>query len=150
MVFIGKRYKRKVEQFNTLVGQPPQERFRSIPPARTLVLFDPTKEFVLPLISIAFIWAAPSHASTVLSVGDGDTITVTNGAQKIRVRLACIDAPETAQTPYGMESRQALQKVLPIGTEVTVRTKATDRYGRTGWGSIQRQHQHQPAAGRLW
>jgi len=77
------------------------------------------------------IVVAPSHASTVLSVGDGDTITITNGAQKTRVRLACIDAPETAQSPYGMESRQALQKLLPIGSEVTVRTKATDRYGRT-------------------
>lgn len=73
----------------------------------------------------------PVQAATVLSVGDGDTITITSGAQKIRVRLACIDAPETSQTPYGMESRQALQKLLPIGSEVTVRTKATDRYGRT-------------------
>lgn len=75
--------------------------------------------------------ALPVQAATVLSVGDGDTITITNGAQKIRVRLACIDAPETSQTPYGMESRQALQKLLLIGTEVTVRSKATDRYGRT-------------------
>ena len=71
------------------------------------------------------------QATTVLSVGDGDTITITNGAQKTRVRLACIDAPETSQTPSGMESRQALQKLLPIGAEVTVRSKATDRYGRT-------------------
>jgi len=75
--------------------------------------------------------ALPVQAATVLSVGDGDTITITSGAQKIRVRLACIDAPETSQTPYGMESRQALRKLLPIGTEVTVRSKATDRYGRT-------------------
>ena len=75
--------------------------------------------------------ALPVQAATVLSVGDGDTITVTNGAQKIRVRLACIDAPETSQSPYGIESREALQKLLPIGAEVTVRTKATDRYGRT-------------------
>ena len=75
--------------------------------------------------------ALPVQAATVLSVGDGDTITITNGAQKIRVRLACIDAPETSQTPYGMESRQALQKLLPIGTEVTVHTKTSDRYGRT-------------------
>ena len=75
--------------------------------------------------------ALPVQAATVISVGDGDTITVTNGAQKIRVRLACIDAPETSQSPYGMESRQALQKMLSIGAEVTVRTKATDRYGRT-------------------
>ena len=43
--------------------------------------------------------AIPVKAATVLSVGDGDTITVANGAQKIRVRLACIDAPETSQTP---------------------------------------------------
>ena len=75
--------------------------------------------------------ALPVQAATVLSVGDGDTITITSGAQKIRVRLACIDAPETSQTPSGMESRQALRKLLPIGTEVTVRSKATDRYGRT-------------------
>jgi len=75
--------------------------------------------------------ALPVQAATVLSVGDGDTITIASGAQKIRVRLACIDAPETSQTPYGMESRQVLQKLLPIGAEVTVRTKATDRYGRT-------------------
>jgi endonuclease YncB( thermonuclease family) len=73
----------------------------------------------------------PAHAAAVLSIGDGDTITVTEGAQKIRVRLACIDAPETSQSPYGIESRQALQRLLPIGTDVTIRTKATDRYGRT-------------------
>ena len=72
----------------------------------------------------------PVRAAIVLSVGDGDTITVTEGAQKIRVRLACIDAPETSQTPYGVESRQALQTLLPIRTEVTVKSKATDRYGR--------------------
>ena len=75
--------------------------------------------------------APPVLAATVLSVGDGDTITVKEGAQKTRVRFACIDAPETSQTPYGMESRQALQKLLPIGAEVTIRPKATDHYGRT-------------------
>ena len=95
------------------------------------MLFYPIKKFLLPFLSISFIWAAPSYASTVLSIGDGDTITITNGAQKTRVRLSCIDAPETSQAPYGMESRQSLQRLLPIGTEVTVRSKATDRYGRT-------------------
>ena len=73
----------------------------------------------------------PAHAAAVLSMGDGDTISVREGSQRIKVRLACIDAPETSQMPYGMESRQALQKLLSIGTEVTVRSKATDRYGRT-------------------
>ena len=82
----------------------------------------------LPFICLL---AIPAEAAIVLSVGDGDTITVTEDAQKIRVRLACVDAPETSQTPYGMESRQALQKLLPIGAEVTIRTKAIDRFGRT-------------------
>ena len=68
----------------------------------------------------------------MLSVGDGDTIRVTtpNGTNKTTVRLACIDAPETSQVP-GIDARQALQADLPIGTEVGLRTKATDRYGRT-------------------
>ena len=46
----------------------------------------------------------------VFSVGDGDTIRVTGttGANKTTVRLACIDAPETSQAPYGNDARQAL------------------------------------------
>jgi endonuclease YncB( thermonuclease family) len=95
------------------------------------VLFYPAKKFLLPILSIAFIWVAPSHASTVLSVGDGDTITVTEGSQRIKVRLACIDAPETSQSPNGMEARKALQVLLPIGSQVTLNSKATDRYGRS-------------------
>ena len=46
------------------------------------------------------------------------------------MRLACIDAPETSQV-LGIDARQALQKELAIGTEVGLRPKATDRYGRT-------------------
>ena len=74
---------------------------------------------------------APAHAASVLSVGDGDTITVTEGSRRIKVRLACIDAPETSQSPYGMEARKALQVLLPIGSQVTLNSKATDRYGRS-------------------
>ena len=75
--------------------------------------------------------AAPAKSSSVLSIGDGDTITVREGSQRIKVRLACIDAPETSQSPYGMDSRRALQCLLPIGSEVTLKTKAVDRYGRS-------------------
>ena len=68
----------------------------------------------------------------LLSIGDGDTIRVSGntGINKTTVRLACIDAPETSQV-LGIDARQALQADLPIGTEVGLRTKATDRYGRT-------------------
>ena len=47
------------------------------------------------------------------------------------MRLACIDAPETSQSPYGKAARQALKSLLPVGSDVTLRSKATDRYGRT-------------------
>ncbi len=69
-------------------------------------------------------------AATVLSIGDGDTISVLERGQKLKVRLACIDAPETAQSPYGMASRIQLKALLPLGSTVSLRVQAVDRYGR--------------------
>jgi endonuclease YncB( thermonuclease family) len=72
-----------------------------------------------------------SVRATVLSIGDGDTIRVRQAGQALTVRLACIDAPETAQSPWGQQARRYLQQRLPIGREVTLEVKTTDRYGRT-------------------
>ena len=83
------------------------------------------------LVLLLTLWAVPSNAAEVLSIGDGDTLTVKEGSQIIKVRLACIDAPETSQSPYGITARQALKSLLPVGTDVTLRSKATDRYGRS-------------------
>ena len=66
----------------------------------------------------------------MLSIGDGDTVRVLDGQQRVTVRLACIDAPEMSQQPYGVRSRQFLQDLLPIGSDVTVRIQTKDRYGR--------------------
>ena len=70
-------------------------------------------------------------AATVLSIGDGDTISVLERGQKLKVRLACIDAPETAQSPYGMASRNHLKALLPLGSKVSLRVQSVDRYGRS-------------------
>lgn len=83
------------------------------------------------LVVFTIFLLLPANAASVLSIGDGDTISVTEGNQPIKVRLACIDAPETSQTPYGIEARKQLQNLLPIGSEVTLKVKATDRYGRS-------------------
>ena len=69
-------------------------------------------------------------AATVVSIGDGDTISVLERGQKLKVRLACIDAPETAQSPYGLASRNQLKALLPLGSTVSLRVQAVDRYGR--------------------
>jgi endonuclease YncB( thermonuclease family) len=74
---------------------------------------------------------AQGHRARVVSIGDGDTIGVLSGGRTITVRLACIDAPETAQSPYGQQARRYLQQRLPLGREVTLAAKTTDRYGRT-------------------
>jgi endonuclease YncB( thermonuclease family) len=75
--------------------------------------------------------SAQALKGEVLSIGDGDTIRVRQGGRAITVRLACIDAPETAQRPYGQQARSYLQQRLPVGREVNLDVKTTDRYGRS-------------------
>lgn len=74
--------------------------------------------------------SAQALKAEVLSIGDGDTIRIRQGGRAITVRLACIDAPETAQSPYGRQARSTLQQRLPIGREVILDVKTTDLYGR--------------------
>jgi endonuclease YncB( thermonuclease family) len=50
-------------------------------------------------------------------VGDGDTIRVRMNGKPITVRLACIDAPEMAQRPYGQNARQYLQQQYALPQE---------------------------------
>jgi len=88
---------------------------------------------VLAGLSLAALvpFAQAAYAATVLSIGDGDTISVLERGQKLKVRLACIDAPETAQTPFGVASRNQLKALLPLGSTVSLRVQAVDRYGRS-------------------
>jgi micrococcal nuclease len=67
----------------------------------------------------------------VISVGDGDTLRVKQGGKTITVRLGCIDAPESAQKPWGQQSANRLKQLLPVGQAVQVRSIERDRYGRT-------------------
>jgi len=83
-----------------------------------------------PLLALILL-AASAPAATVLSVGDGDTIRVSDGPQRLTIRLACIDAPEMAQAPYGAQSREHLQQLLPVGSVVDLKVETKDRYGRT-------------------
>ena len=78
------------------------------------------RKFLLGVVALAAL-AWPSEVvaqgvkATVLSIGDGDTIRVRQAGKALTVRLACIDAPETAQGSYGQQARAYLQQRLPIG-----------------------------------
>lgn len=65
----------------------------------------------------------------VVSVQDGDTLTVLVAKRQVKVRLADIDAPESKQ-PFGSRSRQSLA-ALCFNKEARLETQGKDRYGRT-------------------
>lgn len=67
----------------------------------------------------------------VLSIGDGDTFRARVEGETITVRMACIDAAETAQLPWGEDARNHLNELLPINSTVKLRVADVDRYGRT-------------------
>lgn len=70
-------------------------------------------------------------APTVVSVGDGDTLRVKRGDKTITVRMSCIDAAETAQSPWGGMATAKLKELLPVGQAVELRVVDKDRYNRT-------------------
>ena len=65
----------------------------------------------------------------VVSVHDGDTLTVLVERRQVKVRLMDIDAPELRQ-PFGTRSRQSLAE-LCFGKEASLDVRGTDRYQRT-------------------
>ena len=80
---------------------------------------------LLPLSAVA-----EEQIGRVVGVTDGDTLTMLDGRkQQIKVRLAEIDTPESAQ-PYGTRAKQELSRLVH-GKTVTVKVQDIDRYGRT-------------------
>lgn len=64
----------------------------------------------------------------VVSVHDGDTLTVLEGTTQIKVRLSEIDAPELKQR-YGRRATLAIVVRL-LGRQVAIEPAGKDRYGR--------------------
>ena len=82
-------------------------------------------------VLLALCFTTSANAAMVVSVGDSDTIRVSEGSRRLTIRLACIDAPESSQRPWGARSTAFLKQLTPVGSEVTLRVQTTDRYGRT-------------------
>ena len=64
----------------------------------------------------------------VVRVIDGDTVDIRTDRGRVRVRLRCIDAPESKQY-YGWRSRWKLSRLVG-GETVRIAASGTDRYGR--------------------
>ena len=78
--------------------------------------------FALSAVILAFqLPAQADMTAKVVSIGDGDTLTVQQSSRKVTIRLSCIDAPERAQAPWGAESTAKLKGLLPIGQQVRIR-----------------------------
>lgn len=83
------------------------------------------------LLSLLFA-IAPARADVfgrVVSVHDGDTLTVLVNKRQMKVRLTDIDAPELKQ-PFGSRSRQSLAE-LCFGKDASLEVRGQDRYKRT-------------------
>jgi endonuclease YncB( thermonuclease family) len=86
------------------------------------------------LILITSSALAESVGGTVVSVTDGDSLTISSGQKHIRIRLVEIDAPELGQA-FGQQSRRSLAS-LCLGKPARLVWNRADRYGR--------------ALGRVW
>ena len=72
---------------------------------------------------------ADDFSGCVVSISDGDTITVMHSGRGEKIRLYGIDAPEKGQA-FGSRAKQFVS-VLAFGKVVKVEVKDYDRYGRT-------------------
>jgi endonuclease YncB( thermonuclease family) len=105
----------------------------------------------LAVALICTAWADNPAAGLVVSVHDGDTLTVLVGKQQVKVRLAEIDAPELRQA-FGQRSKQSLAD-LCFQESAKVEQIARDRYGRSV-GRVEcagmEASAHQVALGMAW
>lgn len=84
------------------------------------------------LIILLFLIIIPTTClawpAQVVSVSDGDTITVLRQGQQVKIRLYGIDTPEKGQA-FGQKATD-ITSALIAGRYVDIEKKDTDRYGR--------------------
>lgn len=83
----------------------------------------------------------PPGAFSVTSIVDGDTLRFSPASEgATSLRMLNIDAPESAQAPWGDAARAALLQLAPASTEVTIETDRThlDAFGRLLGHAIRR------------
>lgn len=80
------------------------------------------------LLVLAPAAALADFSGKVVHVHDGDSLTIVDHGQKVRLRLAGIDAPELAQ-PYGWKALRSLSR-LCRGKQASAVERGKDDDGR--------------------
>lgn len=89
---------------------------------------------VIGLVLVAGNWVrvstTPGEPATIVSITDGDTVRLMNQEGKeIRLRLACIDAPESG-AKHGSTATQRLAQLTPEGSTIRFRDLGSGGFGR--------------------
>lgn len=92
-------------------------------------------KLILGVVTLGFLlytWISGRQgqplAGKVISVHDGDTITILKGIQSYKIRLFAVDCPELGQS-FGRNARQFTSDLV-FGKQVTVYYTGKDRYQR--------------------
>jgi endonuclease YncB( thermonuclease family) len=86
------------------------------------------------VISLMSLWLSATPSETVpltghvVTVQEGDTITVQNGSSLYKVRLSDVDAPDMGQV-FGRQARQFTEEIV-LGRRVQVNVSLIDKHGR--------------------
>ncbi|MDA8140225.1 MAG: thermonuclease family protein [Desulfobacteraceae bacterium] len=92
----------------------------------------PVTVFVVLLLLVCPVQA---YQAKVIGISDGDTITVLQGTESVKIRLAGIDCPEKHQA-FGNKAKDFTACIV-FGKMVEVKPVTQDRYGRTvAWVSV--------------
>jgi micrococcal nuclease len=83
---------------------------------------------VLGALAVGAANLAQGFEGKVIGITDGDTLTVLDRQQPMRVRLVGIDAPEQGQ-PHGRRAKESLSE-LAFGKLAVVDRRGRDAYGR--------------------
>jgi len=86
------------------------------------------------LIGGGVIWVrsatTPGELATITAITDGDTVRLaTRQGREIRVRLACIDAPEST-AKHGDSATRRLEELTPAGSRVRFKDLGSGGFGR--------------------
>ena len=103
------------------------------------------------LAAVLFAADPTEITGKVVSIADGDTVTVLVGREQVKVRLDGIDAPEKKQ-PFGAKAREHLADSIHEKT-VRIVISGKDRYGRslgTVWAGQTNINEEMVKAGLAW